>query len=120
MKSEWNILGLSKAVLETIDSLDFQKMTPVQVIDKQNENLKKKLNMHFTKAFLLFQSAAIPLFLDRKDVAVEAVTGSGKTLAFLIPILEILSKLESPLKPNQIGAVIIRYYKSKFFRETKL
>ena len=38
MKSEWNILGLSKAVLETIDSLDFQKMTPVQVIDKQNEN----------------------------------------------------------------------------------
>jgi len=82
MKSEWNILGLSEAVLETIDSLDFQKMTPVQ-------------------------SAAIPLFLDRKDVAVEAVTGSGKTLAFLIPILEILSKLESPLKPNQIGAVII-------------
>ena len=42
MKSEWNILGLSKAVLETIDSLDFQKMTPVQVIDKQNENLKNK------------------------------------------------------------------------------
>ena len=40
MKSEWNILGLSKAVLETIDSLDFQKMTPVQVIDKKNENLK--------------------------------------------------------------------------------
>ena len=35
MKSEWNILGLSKAVLETIDSLDFQKMTPVQVIDKK-------------------------------------------------------------------------------------
>jgi len=82
MKSEWKTLGLSKAVLETIDSLNFQKMTPVQ-------------------------SAAIPLFLDRKDVAVEAVTGSGKTLAFLIPILEILSKLENPLKPHQIGAVII-------------
>ena len=31
MKSEWNTLGLSKAVLETIDSLNFQKMTPVQV-----------------------------------------------------------------------------------------
>ena len=76
--------------------------------------------MNFTKTFLLFQSAAIPLFLDRKDVAVEAVTGSGKTLAFLIPILEILSKLESPLKPNQIGAVIIRYYLKKvnFFVKT--
>ena len=44
MKSEWNILGLSEAVLETIDSLDFQKMTPVQVIDKQYENLKNKQN----------------------------------------------------------------------------
>ena len=108
MKSEWNILGLSEAVLETIDSLDFQKMTPVQVIDKQLW-FKKQTKLNFTKTFLLFQSAAIPLFLDRKDVAVEAVTGSGKTLAFLIPILEILSKLESPLKPNQIGAVIIRY-----------
>ena len=53
------------------------------------------------------QSSTIPLFLNRKDVAVEAVTGSGKTLAFLIPILEILSKLESPLKINQIGALII-------------
>ena len=30
----------------------------------------------------------IPLFLQHKDVATEAVTGSGKTLAFLIPILE--------------------------------
>ena len=119
MKSEWNILGLSKAVLETIDSLDFQKMTPVQVIDKQLW-FKKQTKLNFTKTFLLFQSAAIPLFLDRKDVAVEAVTGSGKTLAFLIPILEILSKLESPLKPNQIGAVIIRYYLKKvnFFVKT--
>ena len=32
----------------------------------------------------------IPLFLQCKDVAAEAVTGSGKTLAFVIPILEML------------------------------
>ena len=49
----------------------------------------------------------IPLFLDKKDVAAEAVTGSGKTLAFLLPILEILSKLEENLKPHQIGALIL-------------
>ena len=53
------------------------------------------------------QSTTIPLFLDRKDVAAEAVTGSGKTLAFLLPILEILTHLEEPLKYNQIGALIL-------------
>lgn len=48
------------------------------------------------------------MFLDRKDVAAEAVTGSGKTLAFLIPILEILSHLESGyLSSHQIGALIL-------------
>ena len=54
------------------------------------------------------QSATIPLFLDRKDVAAEAVTGSGKTLAFLLPVLEILTHLEAgALKPGQIGALIL-------------
>ena len=54
------------------------------------------------------QSATIPLFLDRKDVAAEAVTGSGKTLAFLLPVLEILTHLEAgALKPSQIGALIL-------------
>ena len=38
----------------------------------------------------LFQASVIPLILQCKDVAAEAVTGSGKTLAFLIPILEML------------------------------
>ena len=55
----------------------------------------------------IFQASSIPLFLQRKDVAAEAVTGSGKTLAFLIPILEILMGLESPLGKHQIGALIL-------------
>ena len=33
--------------------------------------------------------------------------GSGKTLAFIIPILEILSKLSTPLKKHEIGTLII-------------
>lgn len=36
----------------------------------------------------IIQAACIPLLLNGKDVAAEAVTGSGKTLAFLIPMLE--------------------------------
>ena len=53
------------------------------------------------------QAATIPLFMQHKDVVVEAVTGSGKTLAFTIPILEKLIRRERRLGPNQIGALII-------------
>lgn len=38
------------------------------------------------------QAIAIPLFLNNKDVLVEACTGSGKTLAFLIPAIELCAK----------------------------
>ncbi|XP_039360858.1 ATP-dependent RNA helicase DDX55 isoform X2 [Mauremys reevesii] len=52
-------------------------------------------------------SATIPLFMNNKDVAAEAVTGSGKTLAFVIPILEILLRREEKLKKMQVGAIVI-------------
>ena len=48
------------------------------------------------------QAACIPQFLKNKDLAVEAVTGSGKTLAFVIPIMEILLRRETPLKKNEV------------------
>ncbi|CAD6893581.1 unnamed protein product [Tilletia controversa] len=70
-------------VLDTItQTLNFTQMTPVQ-------------------------ASAIPLFLSHKDVIVEAVTGSGKTLAYLVPLLQILLRRESPLKQHQIGAVVL-------------
>lgn len=53
------------------------------------------------------QAATIPLFMQHKDVVVEAVTGSGKTLAFVIPVLEKLMRRERRLGPNQIGALIV-------------
>ena len=82
MDTKWDRNLLSEATLKTLDRLNFSSMTPVQ-------------------------AAAIPLFLQRKDVAAEAVTGSGKTLAFLIPILETLYKMPTPLKKHEIGALII-------------
>jgi len=82
MDTEWNEALLSGSTLASLQRLNFSRMTPVQ-------------------------AAAIPLFLQRKDVAAEAVTGSGKTLAFLIPILETLYKLPTPLKKHEIGALII-------------
>lgn len=68
--------------LDVLASMEFDQMTPVQ-------------------------SSAIPLFLSHKDVVAEAVTGSGKTLAFVIPILEILQRRETPLKKHELGAVIV-------------
>ena len=76
----WADLKLSQSVLSDIDKLGFDAPTSVQ-------------------------EAAIPHFLNYKDVVVEAVTGSGKSLAFIIPIIEILSKVK--LKKHQIGALIV-------------
>ncbi|XP_076208628.1 ATP-dependent RNA helicase DDX55 isoform X2 [Aptenodytes patagonicus] len=83
-EGSWESLpvALSPGVLQALRELGFARMTPVQ-------------------------SATIPLFMNNKDVAAEAVTGSGKTLAFVIPILEILLRREEKLKKMQVGAIII-------------
>ena len=53
------------------------------------------------------QEVTIPLFLNNKDVAVDASTGSGKTLAFVVPMVEMLRRLGEPLKRAQAGALIL-------------
>uniref|UniRef100_A0A7S4ABZ6 ATP-dependent RNA helicase n=2 Tax=Pseudo-nitzschia australis TaxID=44445 RepID=A0A7S4ABZ6_9STRA len=73
---------LAQGVLDFLDSKNFHTMTPVQ-------------------------EATIPLFLQNKDVAVQAVTGSGKTLAFLLPTVERIRKRVIPLSKHQIGALIL-------------
>ncbi|XP_039429486.1 probable ATP-dependent RNA helicase DDX55 homolog [Culex pipiens pallens] len=84
--SKWTDLGkpLSPPVLEVIEQLGFEKMTPVQ-------------------------AATIPLLLSYKDVAAEAVTGSGKTLAFVVPLVELLLKRQrdSAWKKAEVGAIIV-------------
>nr|A6R918.2 RecName: Full=ATP-dependent rRNA helicase SPB4 [Histoplasma mississippiense (nom. inval.)] len=80
----WDALTppLSEWILDAISAMGFSRMTPVQ-------------------------ASTIPLFMAHKDVVVEAVTGSGKTLAFLIPVVERLLRLESPIKKHHIGAILI-------------
>ena len=53
------------------------------------------------------QAATIPLLLGHKDVAVDATTGSGKTLAFVVPMVEMLTRLETPLRPLEVGALVV-------------
>jgi len=75
-------IPLTEWVLDVIQSMGHTQMTPVQ-------------------------ASTIPLFMQHKDVLVEAVTGSGKTLAFVIPILERIIRREKRFKQNEIGALII-------------
>ncbi|KAJ1951423.1 ATP-dependent rRNA helicase spb4 [Linderina macrospora] len=74
--------ALSQPILDAVSSYGFDYMTPVQ-------------------------EATIPVFLQNRDVVVEAATGSGKTLSFVIPILELLQRKKLKLKHSEIGAVII-------------
>lgn len=74
--------SLTPWILDVANSMGYTQMTPVQ-------------------------ASTIPLFMQHKDVVVEAVTGSGKTLAFVIPILERLIRRESKLRRNEIGALVI-------------
>ena len=41
------------------------------------------------------QASAIPPALEGRDVLATAQTGTGKTLSFLIPIVELLQKVEA-------------------------
>jgi ATP-dependent RNA helicase DDX55/SPB4 len=78
-------LGLSSSVMNALEMFGFSSMTPVQ-------------------------KSVIPLFINYKDVVVEAVTGSGKTLAFVIPILEMLIrrfKQDRAPKKNEVAVVIV-------------
>ncbi|GMI73639.1 hypothetical protein like AT5G63630 [Hibiscus trionum] len=47
----------------------------------------------------LVQEATLPAILEGKDVLAKARTGTGKTLAFLLPSIEIVSKLP-PTSPD--------------------
>lgn len=79
MSKAWASLSVGDGTRKFIEDLKFKQMSPVQAV-------------------------AIPLFLQHKDVAVEACTGSGKTLAFLIPTVELLLAAEAH---GEVGAVIL-------------
>ena len=81
--AEWTKIlpSINAKTLKTLETAGFVKPTPVQ-------------------------ATCIPLLLNYKDVAAEAVTGSGKTLAFVIPIFEMLSK-QKRFKDNEVGAMIV-------------
>ncbi|CCK72664.1 ATP-dependent RNA helicase SPB4 KNAG_0L00410 [Huiozyma naganishii CBS 8797] len=82
---EWDTLEyeLQPWVRSAIETLGFDKMTPVQ-------------------------ASTIPLFAGNKDVVVDAETGSGKTVAFVVPILEkIVQEQAFRLKRGHFHSLIL-------------
>jgi ATP-dependent RNA helicase DDX18/HAS1 len=74
-------LDLSEPTRKALQSMGFERMTKIQ-------------------------SKAIPALLEGKDVLGAAKTGSGKTLAFLIPAVELLSKVQFKAR-NGTGVIVI-------------
>lgn len=81
LRQPFSEAGLSEPTLKALEGMGFSTMTEVQ-------------------------ARTIPPLMAGKDVLGAAQTGSGKTLAFLIPIVEMLSRLK--FKPrNGTGAIVI-------------
>lgn len=56
------------------------------------------------------QEATLPIILQGKDVLAKAKTGTGKTVAFLLPAIEVVSKLppvDRDLKKPPISVVVV-------------
>lgn len=73
-------LQLEEAVLQGLDSMQFQETTPVQEL-------------------------TIPIILQGKDIIACAQTGTGKTAAYVLPVINELSKGKHP--QNAINAIIM-------------
>merc|ERR1712028_330618 len=78
--SELPICAASKNSIRTY--LKYEKMTPVQ-------------------------AQSIPTALTGADMIVKAKTGTGKTLAFLIPAVEVISRLPARTRDQQISCLVI-------------
>ena len=88
---------------------DYQELSPEQFnfdsLDLTDGTRDAIKDMGFTKMTEV-QAKTIPPLLAGRDVLGAAHTGSGKTLAFLIPAIEMLSRLH--FKPrNGTGAIVI-------------
>jgi ATP-dependent RNA helicase RhlE len=75
-------LGLIKPLLRVLEAEKYKVPTPIQ-------------------------SQAIPLMLEGKDVLGIAQTGTGKTAAFGLPILQVLSKMETRPITRSTRALIL-------------
>ena len=75
----WSAIDFSPSTRKAIDALGFERMTEIQ-------------------------ARAIPPLLAGRDLLGAARTGSGKTLAFLLPAIEMLSRLRFKPRNGALGS----------------
>ncbi|WP_432467734.1 DEAD/DEAH box helicase [Agarivorans sp. Z349TD_8] len=75
-------LGLSTPILQALSERAYQQPTPIQ-------------------------QQAIPAILAGKNLLAAAQTGTGKTASFVLPILQKLSKAQTPLRGKRIRVLIL-------------
>ncbi|EPZ52152.1 DEAD/DEAH box helicase [Bacteriovorax sp. BAL6_X] len=80
--AEFTHLGLSKTIEDALSKKGYTQPTQIQ-------------------------TQGIPAVLEGKDLLAISQTGSGKTAAFSTPILDLISKTKSKLKPYHIRSLVI-------------
>ncbi|MEG0333229.1 MAG: DEAD/DEAH box helicase [Akkermansia sp.] len=75
-------LGLTAPLLHQLEKLDYKSPTPIQ-------------------------AACIPLLLQQRDLMGLAQTGTGKTAAFALPLMQLIAKDKSRVRPNHVRALIL-------------
>jgi superfamily II DNA/RNA helicase len=73
-------LGFEEALMDGLDAMNFQEMTPVQ-------------------------EQAIPVIMEGKDIIACAQTGTGKTAAYLLPVLNELMKSDD--KSDAVHVIVM-------------
>jgi ATP-dependent RNA helicase DDX31/DBP7 len=72
---------------------------------KINDYLKKALAKNNYIQMTKVQKKSIPILLEHKNVIVKSETGSGKTLAYVIPLYEMLYKLNTEEKIDRKNGI---------------
>lgn len=94
--ANFNNFALDERILTVLDAIGFKEATPIQ-------------------------QKAIPIILEGKDLIASAQTGTGKTAAFMLPALDLLTKLPPPkgIKPQILVLVPTRELAMQVAEETK-
>lgn len=93
---KWSHCGLTKAMLDVVEELGYEKPTPIQM-------------------------QALPVIMSGRDVVGVAKTGSGKTMAFLLPMFRHI-KDQDPVKDDgPIGLILTptRELATQIYRDCK-